>query len=987
MSADTTRLIRHIVFPGLFILIGLFLTSGSVLAISSNRESIPASATASVPTSCDSRWEDVPTSNLGTGRGQINDIEIISPNDVWAVGIYSPGSAVPTRGIILHWDGSAWADISAPGLESGTYLNSVSASSSNDVWAVGSLGQFSDPEGRYTLTLHWDGVSWTTVRAPVSASYPYIFVFVQPLKTVIATSSTSAWAIGHEYWVSDKSSWLVQYIIRWNGTEWLRDGCDCFEILVSMSNSSTNDIWVLSTPNSSYPTREYKLAHWDGATWTSTILPDLGRFVTLESVKALSNNDVWVVGSIPNGTGGHTPVTLHWNGSAWQNVPVPSVGNGSARLFAIEGETANDVWAVGEAGCTNYSNCIQIGPLVLHWEGTQWRLASAPTLGSLHAIDIAGGGNIWGAGNHSDPWITHWDGASWAEVPSGLIGQSSNYLHGIEAVSANDIWAVGGYHKARHIEAGTEVIRTLVQHWDGADWSIVGSPNEHPTNSGYQSNILNAVSATGPNDVWAVGAIGYSPYVAGDGRFHLRFKKGLIEHWDGSSWSTVPVPAEAMVDGAELVDVEAIAANDVWAVGWIGDRQSSPYHYPLLLHWDGANWSSVTTPLTQGGLQGISATSANNVWVVGWDVNHTGGATTLHWDGTTWSFTGAGTVPEGSIGKSIAVVSDTELWMTMGSKQDYSSANGLIHLDETGWSYVTLPAIPGSVPQINNLAANSPEDVWGVGQFRDTSGKVRTLLIHYNGTEWTYVPGANVGDGDNVLSDIAFVGPDELWAVGSTQNDLAMRVLVQHYPGPYYDVAVGSTFYPYIYCLACRDIIGGYSDGSFRPNNVITRGQLAKITANAAGFNEPVGAQQFEDVAPSSTYFDYIWRLADRGLISGYSCGGTGEPCGPNNLPYFRPAANITRGQIAKIVSNGAGLTDPPGSQRFEDVAPGSTFYDFIQRLASRDVMGGYPCGSTGEPCGPGNLPYFRPQSNATRGQTAKIVSNTFFPECDTDTK
>jgi hypothetical protein len=44
--------------------------------------------------------------------------------------------------------------------------------------------------------------------------------------------------------------------------------------------------------------------------------------------------------------------------------------------------------------------------------------------------------------------------------------------------------------------------------------------------------------------------------------------------------------------------------------------------------------------------------------------------------------------------------------------------------------------------------------------------------------------------------------------------------------------------------------------------------------------------------------------------------------------------------------------------------------------------MGGYGCGELSEPCGPGSLPYFRPGSNATRGQVAKIVSNTFFEEC-----
>jgi len=46
------------------------------------------------------------------------------------------------------------------------------------------------------------------------------------------------------------------------------------------------------------------------------------------------------------------------------------------------------------------------------------------------------------------------------------------------------------------------------------------------------------------------------------------------------------------------------------------------------------------------------------------------------------------------------------------------------------------------------------------------------------------------------------------------------------------DVPPGSTFYPYIHCLACLGIINGYSDGSFKPNNNITRGQLSKIVSN-----------------------------------------------------------------------------------------------------------------------------------------------------------
>jgi hypothetical protein len=193
--------------------------------------------------------------------------------------------------------------------------------------------------------------------------------------------------------------------------------------------------------------------------------------------------------------------------------------------------------------------------------------------------------------------------------------------------------------------------------------------------------------------------------------------------------------------------------------------------------------------------------------------------------------------------------------------------------------------------------------------------------------------------------------------------------------------------------MACRGIIGGYTSGCetgdpcFRPNSNVTRGQLAKIVANAAGFNEPADAQQYEDVTINSTFFLFIWRLTTRGFVLGYPCGGPGEPCvPPDNRPYFRPNGNATRGQISKIIAGAAGLPMPPPDQRtFEDVPQSSTFFEEIEAVANTGAINGYACGGPGEPCmPPGNLPYFRPGNNATRGQTSKIVANVFFPGCYT---
>ncbi|MDQ5823060.1 MAG: S-layer homology domain-containing protein [Chloroflexota bacterium] len=207
----------------------------------------------------------------------------------------------------------------------------------------------------------------------------------------------------------------------------------------------------------------------------------------------------------------------------------------------------------------------------------------------------------------------------------------------------------------------------------------------------------------------------------------------------------------------------------------------------------------------------------------------------------------------------------------------------------------------------------------------------------------------------------------------------------------------GSTFYSFVQCLACREIISGYACGGpgepcnssndkyFRPGVNVTRGQISKMVALAANLTGPTGDQMFEDVAPGSTFYDPIQQLASRGYIGGYPCGtAPAEPCGAGNRPYFRPGQNTTRGQLSKIVSQSAQFNDEPGTQKFSDVPASSPFFEWINRLANKGVISGYSCGGAGEPCDAQSSPYFRPGENVTRGQTAKIVANTFYPGCVT---
>jgi hypothetical protein len=207
-------------------------------------------------------------------------------------------------------------------------------------------------------------------------------------------------------------------------------------------------------------------------------------------------------------------------------------------------------------------------------------------------------------------------------------------------------------------------------------------------------------------------------------------------------------------------------------------------------------------------------------------------------------------------------------------------------------------------------------------------------------------------------------------------------------PITFTDVDPSHPFYMFIRCLVCRGIVSGYADGTFRPYADVTRGQLAKILASAAQLSNsiPSTQQTFADVPATNAFWLWIERLVGTGAISGYTCGGAGEPCDPLGRPYFRPFNNATRGQIAKITVITAQIPDPVPTTRqtFTDVPPNQPFWLWIEQLAGRGIINGYGCGGPGEPCDPQQRPYFRPGNSTTRSQMSKIAANTFYPNCQT---
>ena len=83
-------------------------------------------------------------------------------------------------------------------------------------------------------------------------------------------------------------------------------------------------------------------------------------------------------------------------------------------------------------------------------------------------------------------------------------------------------------------------------------------------------------------------------------------------------------------------------------------------------------------------------------------------------------------------------------------------------------------------------------------------------------------------------------------------------------------------------------------------------GAGVQATVAGQGLAAPNAPQQFEDVPPGNTFYDFINNIYLDGIVSGYPCGGVGEPCvAPGNRPYYRPNNNVTRGQMSKFLDLG----------------------------------------------------------------------------------
>jgi len=345
-----------------------------------------------------------------------------------------------------------------------------------------------------------------------------------------------------------------------------------------------------------------------------------------------------------------------------------------------------------------------------------------------------------------------------------------NTLNAVAATSTSDAWAVG-FQNDNNLNDS----RTLIQHWNGTAWKTVVSPNPGSVGSigcinGNTGNVLTAVASISSNDVWAVGY--FFPCNS--------LLKPMALHWNGVNWSVVPTPKLNTNDNAVFNSVVALAANDVYAVGY--KPASNGAVLTLIEHWDGVAWSVVSSPnanSTGNVLTGITANSPTDIWAVG-TLTAPGievRTLALHFNGSTWSIVPTPNPVHGgnltqNVLTSVVAAGPNDVTAVGFTLANLTELTMVQHWDGSSWKVVSSPNMSNTAGSFNTLrgvTAVNRGDLYAVGFFANstTRGQQVRLLLHFNGTAWSIVSSPGKATAQQLNGVFARLGDGDVWAAGA----------------------------------------------------------------------------------------------------------------------------------------------------------------------------------------------------------------------------
>ncbi|MGB4439140.1 MAG: S-layer homology domain-containing protein, partial [Sedimentibacter sp.] len=126
--------------------------------------------------------------------------------------------------------------------------------------------------------------------------------------------------------------------------------------------------------------------------------------------------------------------------------------------------------------------------------------------------------------------------------------------------------------------------------------------------------------------------------------------------------------------------------------------------------------------------------------------------------------------------------------------------------------------------------------------------------------------------------------------------------------------------------LVNAGIISGYPDGTFRPEDFITRAELVKVVNMVYSFNQKQESTELSDIKAEDWYYENVLVAQASGYIVGYPDG------------TFRPNDFVTRQELCKILDSINNFVELPYDNTVSDEIS-SWATDFVNKVISNRIM------------------------------------------------
>ena len=345
------------------------------------------------PAQAAATWTRVASPNRGTVASALQDVVMVpGTTTAWAVGYYYDSNLAANRTMTQRFNGTSWSIVPSVNASSTGYsqLNRVDATSTTNVWAIGSLVE------------RYNGTNWVAMSSPAGVALRGLDV-VSPTEVWVAGYSGSAATIAQ--WKN--GTWTTRYTQASTGRH--------LTVFEAIAVDAAGQVWAVGWDRDyDAPGRPVSslVVHYNGTSWTREATPNPANRNTLMDVVALANGEVFAVGVAQDTSGGGiTPrsLMLRRTGGTWSSLTVPKGETGSQdQLLSVAAVSSTSVWSVG------YYSSPSSGlyePLLVHWtaNGGAGTLAVSHPSPALTVSALASGvsatsaGNLWAAGYTSPP--------------------------------------------------------------------------------------------------------------------------------------------------------------------------------------------------------------------------------------------------------------------------------------------------------------------------------------------------------------------------------------------------------------------------------------------------------------------------------------------------------------------------------------------------------------------------------------------------------